>query len=115
MSTIGYSSFEPGPSDLTVIRSMRPLIAPSASCIVGNSAICPFSRSSRNVTLRLLEEPVHHPLHVEALDVLVRLPEVHEDDRLADRPGHRERGAALRVRVELRLHAARSVDQHDVA
>src|SRR6266511_1087620 len=104
ISTIGYSSFDPAPSDLTVRRSMRPLIAPSASCMVGNSAICPFSRSSRNVTLRLREEPVHHPLHVETLDVLVRLTEVHEDDRLADRPRHRECRAALRVRVELRQH-----------
>src|SRR2546428_8980145 len=105
MSTIGYSSFEPGPSDLTVIRSMRLLIAPSASCIVGNSAICPFSRSSRNVTLGLREESVHHPLHVEALDVLVRLPEVHEDDRLDDRPRHRQRRARFGLLDQLR-HSA---------
>src|SRR6266487_1675163 len=110
MSTIGYSSFEPGPSDLTVMRSTRPLIAPRASCIVGNSAIWPISRSSRNVTLALREEPVDHPLHVESLDVLVRLPEVHEDDGLADRPRHRERRAAFRVRVELRQDDAVQAD-----
>src|SRR6266581_7244882 len=102
ISTSGYSSFDPPvPMDATVNRSTRPLIAPRASCSAGNSAICPFSRSSRKLTLRLREEPVDHPLRVEAADVLVRLSEVHEHDRLPDRLRHRERRAALRVRVDL--------------
>src|SRR2546421_5150835 len=103
MSTSGNSSFEPPvPRDATVIRSIRPLIAPSASCIAGNSAICPFSRSSRKLMSTLGEEPVHHPLRVEGSDVLVRLPEVHEHDRLANRLRHGQCGAPLRVRVDLR-------------
>src|SRR5438132_9520408 len=90
ISTSGYSSFDPPvPMDATVNRSTRPLIAPRASCSAGNSAICPFSRSSRKLTLRLREEPVDHPLRVEAADVLVRLSEVHEHDRLPDRLRHR--------------------------
>src|SRR2546425_7070664 len=103
ISTSGYSSFEPPvPIDATVNRSTRPLIAPRASCSAGNSAICPFSRSSRKLTLRLREEPVDHPLRIEAADVFVRLSEVDEHDRLPDRLRHRERRAALRVRVDLR-------------
>src|SRR2546422_146263 len=103
ISTSGYSSFEPPvPIDATVNRSTRPLIAPRASCSAGNSAICPFSRSSRKLTLGLREEPVDHPLRIEAADVLVRLSEVDEYDRLPDRLRHRQRGAALRVRVDLR-------------
>src|SRR5207247_1590420 len=103
ISTSGYSSFEPPvPIDATVNRSTRPLIAPRASCSAGNSAICPFSRSSRKLTLGLREEPVDHPLRVEAADVLVRLSEVDEYDRLPDRLRHRQRGAAFRVRVDLR-------------
>src|SRR5881409_902255 len=103
ISTSGYSSFDqPVPIDATVNRSTRPLIAPRASCSAGNSAICPFSRSSRKLTLGLREEPVDHPLRVEAADVLVRLSEVHEHDRLPDRLRHRERRTALRVRVDLR-------------
>src|SRR5437870_2929712 len=103
ISTSGYSSFAPPvPIDATVSRSTRPLIAPRASCNAGNSAICPFSRSSRKLTLRLREEPVHHPLGLEPADVLVRLSEVDEHDRLSDRLGHRERGPSLRVRVDLR-------------
>src|SRR3989449_579691 len=102
-SMSGYSSFDPPvPIDAPVNRSTRPLIAPRASWSAGNSAICPFSRSSRKLTLRLREEPVDHPLRVEAADVLVRLSEVHEHDRLADRLRHRQRRAALRVRVDLR-------------
>src|SRR5438094_4546302 len=101
--TSGYSSFAPPvPIDATVSRSTRPLIAPRASCNAGNSAICPFSRSSRKLTLRLREEPVHHPLGLEPADVLVRLSEVDEHDRLSDRLGHRERGPSLRVRVDFR-------------
>src|SRR2546422_672099 len=103
ISTSGYSSFDPPvPIDATVNRSTRPLIAPRASCSAGNSAICPFSRSSRKLTLRLREEPVDHPLRIEAADVLVRLSEVDEHDRLPDRLRHRQRRAALRVRVDLR-------------
>src|SRR5438093_11091658 len=103
ISTSGYSSFDPPvPIDATVKRSTPPLIAPRASCSPGNSAICPFSRSSRKLTLRLREKPVDHPLRVEAADVLVRLSEVHEHDRLPDRLRHRQRRAALRVRVDLR-------------
>src|SRR3989454_2282283 len=103
ISTSGNSSFDPPvPREATVIRSMRPLIAPRASCIAGNSAICPFSRSSRKLTSCLREEPVHHPFRVEGADVLVRLSEVHEDDRLADRLGHGQRRASLRVRVDFR-------------
>src|SRR2546426_6307172 len=103
ISTSGYSSFDPPvPIDATVNRSMRPLIAPRASCSAGNSAICPFSRSSRKLTLGLREESVDHPLRLEAADVLVRLADVHEHDRLADRLRHRERRAAFRVRVDLR-------------
>src|SRR5256885_2961899 len=103
MSTSGNSSFDPPvPREATVIRSMRPLIAPSASCIAGNSAICPFSRSSRKLTSCLREEPVHHPFRVEGADVLVRLSEVHEHNRLADRLGHGQRRASLRVRVDFR-------------
>src|SRR2546429_2972196 len=102
-STSGNSSFEPPvPREATVIRSIRPLIAPSASCIAGNSAICPFSRSSRKLTSGLREEPVHHPFRVEGSDVLVRLSEVHEHDWLADRLRHGQRRASLRVRVDLR-------------
>src|SRR5437773_1987378 len=87
MSTSGNSSFEPPvPREATVIRSIRPLIAPSASCIAGNSAICPFSRSSRKLMSTLGEEPVHHPFRVEGSDVLVRLPEVHERDGGGIRP-----------------------------
>src|SRR5881296_4586009 len=98
ISTSGYSSFDPPvPIDATVNRSTRPVIAPRASCIAGNSAICPFSRSSRKLTSCLREEPVHHPLRVEGSDVLVRLSEVHEHDRLADRLGHGQRRATLRV------------------
>src|SRR3989454_3931969 len=105
ISTSGNSSFDPPvPREATVIRSMRPLIAPRASCIAGNSAICPFSRSSRKLTSCLREEPVHHPFRVEGSDVLVRLSEVHEHDRLADRLGHGQRRATLRVRVDLREH-----------
>src|SRR3989475_75250 len=82
ISRSGNSSFEPPvPRDATVIRSMCPLIAPRASWSAGNSAICPFSRRSRKLILRLSEHPVHHPLHVEPFDVLIRLAEVHEDDR----------------------------------
>src|SRR5439155_24931361 len=89
ISTSGYSSSEPPvPIDATVNRSTRPLIAPSASCSAGNSALCPFSRSSRKLTLRLREEPVDHPLRIEAADVLVCLSEVHEYDRFPDRLGH---------------------------
>src|SRR2546427_372130 len=103
ISRSGNSSFEPPvPRDATVIRSMCPLIAPRASWSAGNSAICPFSRRSRKLILRLSEHPVHHPLHVEPFDVLIRLAEVHEDDRLPDRLGHRERRAPLRVRVDFR-------------
>src|SRR5439155_1630551 len=103
MSTSGNSSFEPPvPREATVIRSMRPLIAPRASCIAGNSAICPFSRSSRKLMSTLGEEPVHHPFRVEGSDVLVCLPEVHEHDRLADRLGHGQCGAPLRVCIDLR-------------
>src|SRR5437870_1630943 len=103
ISTSGYSSFDPPvPIDATVNRSPRPLIAPRASCSAGNSAICPFSRSSRKLTLHLREEPVDHPLRVEAADVLVRLSEVDEYDRLPDRLRHRQRGAALGVRVDFR-------------
>src|SRR5881396_2791947 len=103
ISTSGNSSFEPPvPREATVIRSMRPLIAPSASCIAGNSAIWPFSRSSRKLTSRLREDPVHHPLRVEGSDVLVRLSEIHEHDRPADRLRHGERRAPLRVRIDLR-------------
>src|SRR6266705_2935137 len=103
MSTSGNSSFEPPvPRDATVIRSMRPLIAPSASCIDGNSAICPFSRSSRKLMLTLGEEPVHHPFRVEGSDVLIRLSEVHEHDGLADRLRHGQRSTSLRVRIDLR-------------
>src|SRR5438132_854207 len=103
MSTSGNSSFEPPvPREATVIRSMRPLIAPSASCIAGNSAICPFSRSSRKPMSTLGEEPVHHPFRVEGSDVLVRLPEVHEHDWLADRLRHGQGRAPLRVRIDLR-------------
>src|SRR5881296_817677 len=103
ISTSGYSSFDPPvPIDATVNRSTRPLIAPRASCSAGNSAICPFSRSSRKLTLGLREEPVDHPLRVEAADVLVRLSEVDEHDRFPDRLRHRQRRAALRVRVDLR-------------
>src|SRR2546428_7246030 len=103
MSTSGYSSFEPPvPIDATVNRSIRPLIAPRASCNAGNSAICPFSRSSRKLTLGLREQPVDHPLRLEAADVLVRLADVHEHDRLPDRLRHREGRAAFRVRVDLR-------------
>src|SRR2546429_314070 len=103
MSTSGNSSFEPPvPREATVIRSMRPLIAPRASCIAGNSAICPFSRSSRKLMSTLGEEPVHHPFRVEGSDVLVCLPEVHEHDRLANRLRHGECGAPLRVCIDLR-------------
>src|SRR3989440_6568335 len=103
ISTSGNSSFDPPvPREATVIRSMRPLIAPRASCIAGNSAICPFSRSSRKLTSCLREEPVHHPFRVEGADVLVRLSEVHEHNRLADRLGHGQRRASLRVRVDFR-------------
>src|SRR3989449_4044883 len=103
ISTSGYSSFEPPvPIDATVNRSTRPLIAPRASCSAGNSEICPFSRSSRKLTLGLREEPVDHPLRIEAADVFVRLSEVDEHDRLPDRLRHRERRTALRVRVDLR-------------
>src|SRR3989449_8367707 len=103
ISTSGYSCFEPPvPIDATVNRSTRPLIAPRASCSAGNSAICPFSRSSRKLTLGLREEPVDHPLRVEAADVLVRLSEVDEHDRLPNRLRHRQRRTALRVRVDLR-------------
>src|SRR5881398_3266828 len=103
ISTSGYSSFAPPvPIDATVNRSTRPLIAPRASCSAGNSAICPFSRSSRKLTLRLREEPVDHPLRIEAADVLVRLSEVDGYDRLPDRLRHRQRGAALGVRVDFR-------------
>src|SRR5439155_22557926 len=103
ISTSGNSSFEPPvPRDATVIRSIWPLIAPSASCIAGNSAICPFSRSSRKLMSTLGEEPVHHPFRVECSDVLVRLPEVHEHDRLADRLRHGQRRAPLRLRIDLR-------------
>src|SRR5216117_370070 len=103
MSTSGNSSFEPPvPRDATVIRSIRPLIAPRASCIAGNSAICPFSRSSRKLISTLGEEPVHHPFRVEGSDVLVRLPEVHEHDRLANRLRHGQRRTSLRVRIDLR-------------
>src|SRR2546421_1381616 len=102
-STSGNSSFEPPvPREATVIRSIRPLIAPSASCIAGNSAICPFSRSSRKLMSTLGEEPVHHPFRIEGSDVVVRLPEVHEHDRLTNRLRHGECGAPLRVRVNLR-------------
>src|SRR5207249_11240847 len=45
---------------------------------------------------------VHHPFGLEPADVLVRLPEVDEHDRLSDRLGHRERGPSLRVRVDFR-------------
>src|SRR5437867_4893073 len=103
ISTSGYSSFAPPvPIDATVSRSTWPLIAPRASCNAGNSAICPFSRSSRKLMLRLREEPVHHPFGFEPADVLVRLSQVDEHDRLSDRLGHRERGPSLRVRVDLR-------------
>src|SRR2546427_2316577 len=103
ISTSGYSSFEPPvPIDATVNRSIRPLIAPRASCNAGNSAIYPFSRSSRKLTLGLREQPVDHPLRLEAADVLVRLADVHEHDRLPDRLRHREGRAAFRVRVDLR-------------
>src|SRR2546422_745503 len=103
ISTSGYSSFEPPvPIDATVNRSTRPLIAPRASCSAGNSAICPFSRSSRKLTLGLREEPVDHPLRIETADVLVRLSEVDEYDRFPDRLRHRQRRTALRVRVDLR-------------
>src|SRR3989449_617265 len=103
ISTSGYSSFEPPvPIDATVNRSIRPFIAPRASCNAGNSAIWPFSRSSRKLTSGLREQPVDHPLRLEAADVLVRLADVHEHDRLADRLRHRERRAAFRVRVDLR-------------
>src|SRR2546428_1964978 len=103
ISRSGNSSSEPPvPRDATVIRSMCPLIAPMASWSAGNSAICPFSRRSRKLILRLSEHPVHHPLHVEPFDVLIRLAEVHEDDRLPDCLGHRERRAPLRVRVDFR-------------
>src|SRR5712692_9517803 len=103
ISTSGYSSFDPPvPIDATVSRSIRPWIAPRASCNAGNSAICPFSRSSRKLTLGLREQPVDHPLRLEAADVLVRLADVHEHDRLPDRLRHREGRAAFRVRVDLR-------------
>src|SRR6266480_4895819 len=103
MSTSGNSSFEPPvPREATVIRSIRPLIAPTASCIAGNSAICPFSRSSRKLMSTLGEEPVHHPFRVEGSDVLIRLPEVHEHDRLANRLRHGQRRTSLRVRIDLR-------------
>src|SRR2546428_10420677 len=103
MSTSGYSSFEPPvPIDATVNRSIRPLIAPRASCNAGNSAIWPFSRSSRKLTLGLREQPVGHPFRLEAADVLVRLADVPEHDRLADRLRPRERRAAFRGRVDLR-------------
>src|SRR2546430_13154563 len=103
ISTSGYSSFDPPvPIDATVNRSTRPLTAQRASWSAGNHAICPFSRSSRKLTLRLREEPVDHPLRIEAADVFVRLSEVDEHDRLPDRLRHRERRAALRVRVDLR-------------
>src|SRR5256712_10466639 len=103
ISTSGYSSFDPPvPIDATVNRSTRPLIAPRASCSAGNSAICPFSRSSRKLTLGLREEPVDHPLRIEAADVLVRLSEVDEHDRFPDRLRPRQRRTALRVRVDLR-------------
>src|SRR5207244_1642562 len=102
-STSGYSSFEPPvPIDATVNRSIRPLIAPRASCNAGNSAICPFSRSSRKLTLGLREEPVDHPFRLEAVDVLVRLADVHEHDGLPDRLRHREGRATFGVRVALR-------------
>src|SRR5205807_8019765 len=103
VSTSGSSSFEPPvPREATVIRSMRPFIAPRASCIAGNSAICPFSRSSRKLMSTLGEEPVHHPFRVEGSDVLVRLPEVHEHDWLANRLRHGQGGTSLRVRVDFR-------------
>src|SRR3990172_1612887 len=109
MSTIGNSSFDPGPRDLTVSRSTWPLIAPRASCNAGNCAIWPFSSRSRNPTL-VPEETVRHPFRVEAADVRVRLPEVHEHDGLANRLRHRQRGPALRVRVELREDDAIQAD-----
>src|SRR5437870_10271172 len=103
ISTSGYSSFAPPvPIDATVSRSTRPLIAPRASCNAGNSAICPFSRSSRKLTLGLREEPVDHPFRLEAVDVLVRLADVHEHDGLPDRLRHREGRATFGVRVDLR-------------
>src|SRR3972149_5936016 len=103
ISTRGNSSREPPvPMDPTLIVSTWPLIAPSASCIAGNSAICPFSRRSRKDMSGLREEAVHHPLRVERPDVLVRLPEVHEQDGLADRLRHGERGASLRIRIAFR-------------
>src|SRR2546427_588870 len=102
ISTSGYSSLDPPvPMDATVNRSTRPLIAPRASCSAGNSAICPFSRSSRKLTLRLREEPVDHPLRIEAADVFVRLSKVDEHDRLPDRLRHPKRRPALPVRVVL--------------
>src|SRR5207249_2292600 len=107
ISTSGYSSFAPPvPIDATVNRSTRPLIAPRASCNAGNSAICPFSRSSRKLTLRLREEPVHHPLGLEPADVLVRLSEVvDQDDVPTPRPrvfdGVEGDGGGIRSRAVL--------------
>src|SRR2546428_6743756 len=88
--------------DATVNRSIRPFIAPRASCNAGNSAIWPFSRSSRKLTLGLREQPVDHPFRLEAADVLVRLADGHEHDRLAACLRPRERRPAFRGRVDRR-------------
>src|SRR2546428_10434799 len=88
--------------DATVNRSIRPFIAPRASCNAGNSAIWPFSRSSRKLTLGLREQPVDHPFRLEAADVLVRLADVHQHDRPADRLHQREPPPAFRGRVDPR-------------
>src|SRR5207247_1438888 len=109
ISTSGYSSFAPPvPIDATVSRSTWPLIAPRASCNAGNSAICPFSRSSRKLMLRLREEPVHHPFGFEPADVLVRLHPArggNQDDVPTPRPrvfdGVEGNGSGIRSRTVL--------------
>src|SRR3954447_17348786 len=56
------------------------------------------------------EDPLRHPLGVEALELVELLPHAREQDRLAGDGLDAERGAAARVAVELRHHHAVELD-----